>query len=93
MPDQCSQAVAPIAPEQVWAARGLLRWSRERLSSESDVPYGFIVKFERLGHIAPVFSRERGFNGLSAIRQALEAAGVTFTHGDEPGVKLRKVER
>ena len=27
---------------------------------------------------------------LAAIRAALEAAGVTFTNGDEPGVKLRK---
>ena len=29
---------------------------------------------------------------LAAIRTALEAAGVVFTNGDEPGVKLRKAE-
>ena len=29
---------------------------------------------------------------LAAIRTALEAAGVEFTNGDAPGVKLRKVE-
>jgi hypothetical protein len=27
---------------------------------------------------------------LEAIRRALEAKGVEFTNGDEPGVRLRK---
>ncbi|MGD9545610.1 MAG: helix-turn-helix domain-containing protein [Methylocystis sp.] len=30
---------------------------------------------------------------VDAIRNALEAAGVAFTNGDEPGVKLKKVTR
>lgn len=29
---------------------------------------------------------------LAAIRAALEAAGVIFTNGEEPGVKLKKPE-
>jgi transcriptional regulator with XRE-family HTH domain len=29
---------------------------------------------------------------VSAIRAALEAAGIVFTNGGEPGVKLRKPE-
>jgi hypothetical protein len=29
-------------------------------------------------------------NNLAAIRAALESAGVEFTNGDAPGVKLRK---
>lgn len=29
---------------------------------------------------------------IEAIRTALEAAGVEFTDGDAPGVRLRKVE-
>ena len=29
---------------------------------------------------------------LAAIRAALEAAGVEFTNGDAPGVRLRKQE-
>jgi transcriptional regulator with XRE-family HTH domain len=33
-----------------------------------------------------VISRE----SIDAIRAALESAGVVFTNGDEPGVKLRK---
>lgn len=30
---------------------------------------------------------------VEAIRTALEAAGVVFTNGNEPGVKLRKPEQ
>ena len=29
---------------------------------------------------------------LDAVQRALEAGGVTFTNGDEPGVKLRRRE-
>lgn len=29
---------------------------------------------------------------MSAIRRALEAAGVEFTNGNQPGVRLRKPE-
>lgn len=32
-------------------------------------------------------------NTVAAIRRALESAGVEFTNGDEPGVKLRKAPR
>ena len=31
-------------------------------------------------------------DAISAIRAALEAAGVEFTNGDEPGVRLRKAD-
>jgi DNA-binding LacI/PurR family transcriptional regulator len=30
---------------------------------------------------------------LEAIQQAFEKAGIAFTNGDEPGVKLRKKRR
>jgi hypothetical protein len=29
---------------------------------------------------------------VQAIQRALEAAGIEFTNGDEPGVKLRKAK-
>jgi len=31
-------------------------------------------------------------DAVAAIRDTLEAAGVEFTNGDEPGVKLRKAD-
>ncbi len=38
-------------------------------------------------------SRDRLFDGLAAIRVTLDAAGVTFTNDDEPGLKLRRKEK
>ena len=32
-------------------------------------------------------------NNLAAIKAALEAAGIEFTNGDVPGVRLRKKKR
>ena len=32
-------------------------------------------------------------NNLAAIKGALEAAGIEFTNGDVPGVRLRKKKR
>jgi len=32
-------------------------------------------------------------DAVAKMRRALEAAGVTFTNGDEPGVKLRKARK
>ena len=74
-----------IVPAQGRAARALVNWSRERLAEASKVPSRTIADFE-LGNTSP----QR--RTLAAIRAALEAAGVVFTNGDEPGVKLRKAE-
>jgi hypothetical protein len=42
------------------------------------------------------FERERRVvspDAIAAIQRALEAAGVVFTNGGEPGVKLKKGNR
>ena len=55
------------------------------------VTSAYMVKtFEDTGRVAPLYVRTEQIDGLAAIRAALEAAGVEFTNGDEPGVKLRK---
>lgn len=74
--------LSAIRPEQVRAARGLLDWSRDQLSERSGVAKRTLVRFEA----AEGETRE---GTLSAIRNALEAAGVEFTNGDAPGVRLR----
>ncbi len=71
-----------ISAAQVRAARGLLNWSRDQLVEVSSVPKRTLVRFEE-----EAVSPQR--RTVDAIRAALEAAGVTFTDGDEPGVKLR----
>lgn len=84
----------PITPEQLRDARRLLGWSRDRLAGRSDTNLGFIGVFEDTGRIARFLWHPDGFNALDAIRTALEQAGVTFTNGDEPGVKhKRKLDR
>jgi transcriptional regulator with XRE-family HTH domain len=59
----------------------LLDWSRDELADRCGVAKRTIVRFEASE------GETRGAT-LAAIRTALEAAGVEFTNGDAPGVKL-----
>ena len=71
-----------ITPEQSRAARGLLDWTQARLAREARVGVSTLIDFE---------SRRRNplRNNLAAIQHALEAAGVEFTNGDRPGVRMQ----
>jgi predicted transcriptional regulator len=53
------------------------------LAREAEVSPTTIATFE-MGKSRPQRST------LKAIQQALEAAGIEFMNGDEPGLKLRK---
>ncbi len=66
----------------VRAARGLLGWTRDQLVTASSVPKRTLVRFEDE-------QAEPRRATVAAIRAALEAAGVEFTNGDAPGVRLR----
>jgi transcriptional regulator with XRE-family HTH domain len=72
-----------ITPEQSRAARGFLDWSQTELGSRSNLSESTIRDFEK-GRRVP------SINNLTAIRAALESAGVEFTNGEQPGVRLRK---
>jgi transcriptional regulator with XRE-family HTH domain len=72
-----------MTPEQCRAARGLKDWSQTKLAAEARVGESTVRNFEA-GRSVPVA------NNLTAIQKALEAAGVEFTNGDQPGVRLRK---
>jgi transcriptional regulator with XRE-family HTH domain len=72
-----------MTPEQCRAARGLKDWSQTKLAAEARVGESTVRNFEA-GRSVPVA------NNLAAIQRALEAAGVAFTNGDQPGVKLRR---
>jgi len=61
----------------------MLAWNQGRLADAANVSRTTVVEFEG-GRRAP------HSNNLAAIRAALEAAGVEFTNGDAPGVRLRK---
>ena len=78
-----------LTPAQLRVARDLLGWSRERVAALSDTTVHFVKKFEDSGYVAPLYSRERGIDGLAAIRIALEAAGLELTNGRTPSFRLR----
>ena len=68
---------------QCRAARGLLGWSQAQLAEASKVATKTITDFERE-------SRTPYERTLADVQRAFEAAGVVFTNGGEPGVKLRR---
>lgn len=63
-------------------ARAALQLGVRELAVKAKVSPATIVRFEASGEL-----RERT---IDAIRAALEAAGVEFTNGDLPGVRLKK---
>jgi transcriptional regulator with XRE-family HTH domain len=62
-------------------ARAALDWTVAELSAAAGVGQTTIVRFEREQVAA-------NKSTVAAIEHALEAAGVRFLPGDEPGVKL-----
>jgi predicted KAP-like P-loop ATPase len=63
-----------LTPAQCRAARALLGWSQARLARQSGVATSTVADFER-GQRSPVQ------NNLDAMKQSLEAAGVTLLPG------------
>ena len=83
-------ASPPITPEQLRQARVALDWSLERLAARSDTTSLIVSEYERSGRVASRRGQHPDFDALASIRTALEAAGIEFMDGDEPGVRLRK---
>jgi hypothetical protein len=75
----------PITPAQCRAARALVDMDQGMLADGAMVTPGVIIDFEK-GRRVPMR------NNLAAIQRVLEAAGVEFTNGDAPGVRLRKTK-
>ena len=74
-----------LTPAQCRAARALLDLTQPRLAEGAGVGLSTIVDFERT-------RRTVSDEAVTAIRSALEAAGVIFVeeNGEGPGVRLRK---
>ena len=70
-----------ITAEQCRSARKLLRLSAEALARRANARPETVASFES--------GRPSTFPMRARLRAALEAAGVVFTNGDEPGVQLR----
>ncbi|WP_119257590.1 helix-turn-helix transcriptional regulator [Shinella zoogloeoides] len=73
-----------MTPAQSRAARALLDWTQPTLAEAAQLGLSTVVDFEKNRRIV---SNE----AITAIRQALVAAGVIFIdqNGNGPGVRLR----
>jgi hypothetical protein len=78
--------MALLNSAQIRAARALLRWSAVDLARQSSLGVNTIRRAE----IAEEAISLTAANEL-AIRRAFEAAGVEFTNGDQPGVRLARI--
>jgi len=78
--------ISVITPAQCRAARGLVEMNQIDLAKGASISKNVIVDFEK-GRRVP------NRNNLAAIQRVLEEAGVEFTNGDAPGVRLRKKKR
>ncbi len=77
------QPKSTLSPAQCRAARALLGWSQAVLAENALVAKQTLADFER-------GARRPYPRTLADIRAALEVAGVEFTNGDAPGVRLKK---
>jgi DNA-binding LacI/PurR family transcriptional regulator len=66
-------------------ARAALKWGVREVAKAAKVSPATVTRVEA--------DQPANASTLSAIRAALEAAGVEFTNGDAPGVRLLKKTR
>ncbi len=66
----------------------MLDWSQERLADKSGVSLPTVQRLE--AQDGPLGGRA---STAAKIRATLEAAGIEFTNGDAPGVRLKKKRR
>jgi predicted transcriptional regulator len=78
-------SIKKLSIREIKAARALLGWSQDDLAAKSGVSAPTIGRLEAEG--GDLGGRpETG----DKIRHALEKAGIEFTNGDAPGVRLKK---
>jgi transcriptional regulator with XRE-family HTH domain len=74
-----------VTSEQIRAARMLLRWEQRDLAGTSKLSLPTIKRLE--AKRGPVRANQ---STIAAIQRAFLDAGVEFTNGDAPGVRLKK---
>ncbi len=74
-----------ITGEQLRGARAMARIEQTDLAARAGVSVDTIKRVERVS--GPVSANTLT---LDAIRKVLEGAGIEFTNGGEPGVKMRR---
>jgi DNA-binding XRE family transcriptional regulator len=75
-----------LSPAQCRAARALIAMDQTTLAKAANVSRNVIIDFEK-GRRVP------GRNNLTAIQRVLEEAGVEFTNGKAPGVRIKRSKK
>jgi transcriptional regulator with XRE-family HTH domain len=76
----------PIAASQIRMGRAAVRWGVRELAKNAGVTANTVARIEN--------GADAKQSTMDALQRALKAAGVEFTNGDRPGVRLiRPAER
>jgi DNA-binding XRE family transcriptional regulator len=82
------KSIPKVSIRQIKAARALLGWSQEALAAMAGVSVPTVKRLEAADGL--LGGRE---DTGRKLRSALERAGIDFTNGSQPGVRLRKSGR
>jgi transcriptional regulator with XRE-family HTH domain len=77
-----------LTSEQIRGARAMLRIEQRELADKSGVSLETIKRIERTPGPISAYTAT-----VDKLRRALEAAGIEFSDGDEPGVRLKAIRR
>jgi len=73
-----------LTSEQIRAARAMLRIEQRELADKSGVSLETIKRIERTPGPISAYT-----GTVDKLRRALESAGIEFSEGDQPGVRLK----
>jgi transcriptional regulator with XRE-family HTH domain len=73
---------APIKAIQLRMARAAVRWGVRELAEKAGITANTVTRIEN--------GADAKQSTMDALQRALEAAGVEFTNGEQPGVRLTK---
>jgi hypothetical protein len=85
MGDARAEATAMVTGAQIREARQLLQLNPLRLARRAKVAVSVIGRAERTDGERAITTEQ-----IRAVQHALEDAGVEFTNGDQPGVRLKR---
>jgi transcriptional regulator with XRE-family HTH domain len=73
-----------ISGAQVRAARALIGWTAKELAEKANVGVSTVQRIENAAGPPNAYG-----SNLASIQSALESAGIEFTNGDAPGIRMR----
>src|ERR1700676_2058653 len=74
-----------LTSEQIRAARAMLRIEQKDLAARADVSLETVKRIERSPGVVSAYT-----STLNSLQRALDASGIEFTNGNQPGVRLVK---